>query len=135
MVCVGDDFGEVAPREKFVSFFVFCFFFRIGFLFKMPVGNFVFQTKINNQYLITFVGGWNLYIGVTMNENNSGYYYYVKYRGRRRISYPFVEEPKEREKQNDDDVVDDERFGVGVFWVIHFSNLPPGRISKRSIQK
>jgi hypothetical protein len=39
----------------------------------------------------------------------------------RRISYPFVEEPKEREKQNDDDVVDDERFGVGVFWVIHFS--------------
>ena len=34
-VCVGDDFGEVAPREKFVSF---CLYFsRIGFLFKMPL--------------------------------------------------------------------------------------------------
>lgn len=35
-------------------------------------------------------------------------------------SYPFVEKPKKREKKNDNDVIDNQRFSVGVFRVVHF---------------
>jgi hypothetical protein len=52
-VCVGGWWFLVKWRRVWNSFL----FFRIGLLFKMPVGNFVFNTKINNQ-ICNYICWW-----------------------------------------------------------------------------